>query len=118
MCAAIALPLRLLNSSFQDSVPPVPDFVRVAVKVPRAPLTSPFGDGVSLAAVIAAPIRIVSAWLLAAAPPTAASANASPTVPASKWNLRIHSSSRWRDRPSTPFGVRYEGVEGSDCRGR
>src|SRR3954471_6632855 len=54
MCAAIALPDRLLNSSRQDSSAPVAVFVSVAVKVPRAFPTSPFGVGVSFAAAIAA----------------------------------------------------------------
>src|SRR5207244_264109 len=71
-----------------DSSPPVPDLVSVAVNVPRALAMSPLGVGVSFAATIAASIRIVFAWLLAAAPPTAARANASATAPASKWNLR------------------------------
>ena len=83
-CAAMALPVRLLNSSRQDMSAPVAVFVSVAVNVPRAPLTSPFGDGVSLAAVMFAAIRIVVAWLRAAAPSTAASVNASTSAPASK----------------------------------
>ena len=61
MCAAMALPLRLLNSSRQDISAPVADFVSVAVNVPCAPLTSPFGAGVSFAAVMFAAIRIVVA---------------------------------------------------------
>src|SRR5207247_5007569 len=89
MCAAIALPVRLLNSSRHDSSAPVPDFVSVAVNVPRALPTSPFGVGVSFAAVIPAAMRIVFAWLRAAAPPTAARASASASAPASRWTCLI-----------------------------
>jgi hypothetical protein len=50
-----------LNSSRQEIVAPVPDFVTVAVNVPRALPASPFGVGVSFAAVMLATTRIVVA---------------------------------------------------------
>src|SRR5947207_7286502 len=89
-CAAMALPLRLLNSSRHDISAPVAVFASVAANVPCAPLTSPLGDGVSFAAVMFAAMRIVLAWLRAAAPPTVANAHASASATASKWNLVIH----------------------------
>src|SRR5947207_14504135 len=115
MCAAIALPVRLLNSRRHDSSPPVPDFVSVAVKAPRALETSPFGVGVSLAATIAAAMCSVSAWLRAAAPPTAARANASAAAPANRWNLRSIGSPLVPGSPFAPLHVRYEALGGSDC---
>src|SRR5215831_11258491 len=87
MCAAIALPVSPLNVKRHDNCPVLPDFVSVAVNVPRALPTSPFGVGVSFAATMSASMRSVFAWLRAAAPPTAARENASASTPASKWNL-------------------------------
>src|SRR2546421_7696019 len=95
----------LLNSSFHVIEAPVPDFVSVAVNVPRAELTSPFGAGTSLAAVMLATMWIVVAWLRAAAPPTAARASTTARPPASKWNLFIHSSSRHGIARRPPEGV-------------
>jgi hypothetical protein len=54
MCAATALPDRLLNVSLQLSVAPVAVFVADAMNVPRALATFPLGDGTSSAAVMSA----------------------------------------------------------------
>src|SRR5438094_9279109 len=45
MCAAIAFPVSLLNVSRHDTNADDPDFVTVAVKVPRARRTFPIGLG-------------------------------------------------------------------------
>src|SRR5262245_14176312 len=47
MCAAIALPVSLENRSRHATVPPSPSFATVAVKLPVARLTLPFGFGTS-----------------------------------------------------------------------
>src|SRR2546430_1028394 len=56
MCAAAAGPVRLLNESCQFSTVPESDFVSVAVKLPVAEPTSPFGAGTSSEAAIVAPM--------------------------------------------------------------
>jgi hypothetical protein len=45
MCAAIARPVSLENRSLHATVPPAPSFATVAVKLPVARLTLPFGFG-------------------------------------------------------------------------
>ncbi len=47
MCAAPAAPVRALNVSSQATVAPVAEALTVAVNVPRATATSPFGAGTS-----------------------------------------------------------------------
>ena len=86
------IPLRLLKSSRQDSVPPVPDFVSVPVNVPRAPLTSPLPRPRSRPY----PRRDLDRRCLApcGCPAHRGQADASATAPASKWNLGVPSSSR------------------------
>src|SRR5437773_11205706 len=53
MCAAIAFPVSRLNVSRHDMTADDPDFVTVAVKVPRARRTLPLGFGRSWLARIA-----------------------------------------------------------------
>jgi hypothetical protein len=56
MCAAIPLPVSRLNVRRQVMTPLVPSFLTVAVNVPRARFTLPFGFGRSFAAESVAPV--------------------------------------------------------------
>src|SRR5207247_6597581 len=74
MCAAVAGPVRLLNESCQFSTVPESDFVSVAVKLPVAEPTSPFGAGTSSEAAIVAPMSTLVDCVRALAPPATTSA--------------------------------------------
>src|SRR6266508_1942312 len=115
MCAAIALPLRLLNSSRHAMTAPVADFVRVAVNVPRAALTSPFGVGVSFAAANAASIRTVVAWLRAPAAPARTRPSPSAPTPTTKASLFTHPPFRPSGSRFDPLRTGYGERARSDC---
>src|SRR5712691_2088210 len=87
MWAATAAPVRLLNSSRQAMTAPVSDLVSVAVNVPRAAPTSPFGVGVSSEAVSVAVTWIRVAWLRAPTAPAIARATPIPPAMTSKTNF-------------------------------
>src|SRR6266511_2847671 len=110
MWAAVAGPLRLANVSSQLRTAPASDFVTVALNVPRAPLTSPFGAGRSSAAFIAAATWILVAWARAPAAPATIRARAAGM--ASKASLFTRNPLCFRIKPLTPT---YVGARAPDC---
>src|ERR671914_358799 len=88
MWAAFARPLRPLNVSCQFRLAPAPDFVRVAVNAPRAPLTLPVGEGTSSAAVSAVVSWSSVAWLVVPAV-AAVTAMANPSAPIATLGTRV-----------------------------
>ena len=63
MCAATALPVRFPKASLHTTTPVVPVLVKVALKVPLARATFPYGFGRSwLARSVVLTLAVIATW--------------------------------------------------------